>query len=449
MNKNSNVGIIVPIYNTAKFLRECLDSILNQTHKDFIAILVDDDSSDKECVEIALSYVLSDSRFILFTKENGGQGSAKNLGIEYCLDNIKTTKIKSNSKLDEYLVLNNAYKAKKIYTSKNFTKDYKIDYIVFADSDDILEPNWLKECVENIGQSQIIWYDFAKFYDNVKAKNEPTDLEIYGYKQKQVISPKEWLLKSKEVKKQSFASGCFVMIRADFLKHIGLKFLHCFGEDNHFGILLFLNATLITILPKKLYRYRIRKDSSINYGGQTNIKTIPKRLKIHLNAFLGNPMMLQKYYRAGSSALMLSEIFKFMQNCDEQLNALLKDTFLNRLAMLGLNLDSFIADPLGYKKYLPQIKEYAKERNLGAYALFHQSLEYQLGSHIISSFKSIGNFLKAPHSLFMVYNFYRQNKNIYDLTSYSDYNYAIRLKNHLSYKIGKLILRRKNATFKR
>lgn len=449
MDKNSKVGIIVPIYNTADFLRECLDSIVSQTHKDFVAILVDDDSSDKECVKIALSYVLADSRFILFTKENGGQGSAKNLGIEYCLDNIKTTKIKSNSNLNEYLIPNDNYNAKKLYTNKNFTQNKKADYIIFADSDDILEPNWLKECVENIGVSQLIWYDFVKFYDKVKPKSEPTDLEIYGYKQKQIITPKEWLQKSKEVKKHSFASGCFVMIRADFLKDIDLKFLHCFGEDNHFGILLFLNAKQITILPKKLYRYRIRKDSSINYGGQTSIKAIPKRLKAHLSAFLGNPMMLQKYYRAGSSALMLSEIFKFMQNYDEQLNALLKDTFLNRLAMLGLNLDSFIADPLGYKKYLPQIKEYAKERDLGAYALLHQSLEYQLGSHIISSFKSFDNLIKAPRSLFMIYNFYRQNKITYDLSSYNDYDYAAKLKNHLSYKIGNLILRRKNATFKR
>lgn len=448
MNESLKVGIIVPIYNTASFLRECLDSILNQTYKNFNVVLVDDESSNKDCIDIALHYVLTDSRFTLFIKENGGQGSARNLGIEYCLNTLNYTKVGKTADLNEYLISNNPYNASKFYANKSFVQNQKIDYIVFADSDDILKPELLRECLDNIGSSQVVWYDFSKFYHKVKSKIEPTDLEKYGYEQKQIITPKEWLERSKEVGKYSFASGCFVMIEADFLKRINLKFLHCFGEDNHFGILLFLSATEITVLPKKLYLYRIRKDSSINYGGKISIKAIPKRLKIHLNAFLGNPMMLQKYYRAGSAALMLSEILKFMRNQNKQINSLLKDTFLNRLAMLGLNLDSFIADPLNYKQYLPQVKEYASGQCLGAYALLHQSLEYQLGSHIISSFKSFGNFIKAPRSLFMIYNFYRKNQNIYNLSNYSDYDHAKKLKNHLSYKIGKLILRRKNANFK-
>lgn len=74
------ISIIIPVYNTEKYLHRCVDSILAQTFPDFELLLIDDgskDSSGKICDE----YVNKDSRIRVFHKENGGVSSARNLGI--------------------------------------------------------------------------------------------------------------------------------------------------------------------------------------------------------------------------------------------------------------------------------------------------------------------------------------------------------------------------------
>lgn len=89
---SKKVGVIIPIYNVEQYLRECLDSVINQTYKNLEIILVNDGSTRKENLKIAKEYVLKDSRFILFDKENGGLSSARNVGIEYFSGNIKLQK---------------------------------------------------------------------------------------------------------------------------------------------------------------------------------------------------------------------------------------------------------------------------------------------------------------------------------------------------------------------
>ena len=75
------ISIIVPIYNVEKYLRQCLDSILNQTYQNFECLLINDGSPDNSA-DICREYVSKDSRFKYFEKENGGVSSARNLGIE-------------------------------------------------------------------------------------------------------------------------------------------------------------------------------------------------------------------------------------------------------------------------------------------------------------------------------------------------------------------------------
>ena len=65
------ISIIVPVYNASPYLRQCLDSILAQTFRDFEAILVNDGSTD-DSLDICRSYAQRDSRFLILDKENSG-----------------------------------------------------------------------------------------------------------------------------------------------------------------------------------------------------------------------------------------------------------------------------------------------------------------------------------------------------------------------------------------
>ena len=78
---NELISIIVPIYNTEKYLHECLDSILNQSYINFEVLLINDGSTDSSGT-ICQEYVERDSRFRYFEKDNGGVASARNLGLE-------------------------------------------------------------------------------------------------------------------------------------------------------------------------------------------------------------------------------------------------------------------------------------------------------------------------------------------------------------------------------
>ena len=77
----SLVSVIVPVYKVEKYLNRCVNSILNQTYKDLEVILVDDGSPDS-CPEICDGYAQKDKRVKVIHKENGGQGSARNSGLD-------------------------------------------------------------------------------------------------------------------------------------------------------------------------------------------------------------------------------------------------------------------------------------------------------------------------------------------------------------------------------
>lgn len=75
------ISIIIPVYNTEKYLRRCLDSIVAQTYKDFECIMVDDGSTDASG-KICDEYATKDNRFKVFHNTNGGPSKARNFGID-------------------------------------------------------------------------------------------------------------------------------------------------------------------------------------------------------------------------------------------------------------------------------------------------------------------------------------------------------------------------------
>ena len=118
----SQISVIVPVYNAEKGIEKCLESIQNQTFKDFEVLLINDGSTDKS-VQICMHFCENDSRFKLINQENQGPSAARNKGID-----------SSDSK-----------------------------YLAFVDSDDYIENNML-ECLYTA------------------AENNNADMTICGYR---------------------------------------------------------------------------------------------------------------------------------------------------------------------------------------------------------------------------------------------------------------------------
>lgn len=78
---NPLISVIVPVFNAQNTLNRCVNSILNQTFRNWELLLIDDGSTDKSC-EICNQYAAIDKRIKVFHKENGGVSSARNIGLD-------------------------------------------------------------------------------------------------------------------------------------------------------------------------------------------------------------------------------------------------------------------------------------------------------------------------------------------------------------------------------
>lgn len=74
------VSIVIPVYNVESYLRQCIDSVLNQSYQNLELVLVDDGSKDSSPA-ICDEYAAKDSRVVVVHKANGGAAAARNDGI--------------------------------------------------------------------------------------------------------------------------------------------------------------------------------------------------------------------------------------------------------------------------------------------------------------------------------------------------------------------------------
>ena len=77
------ISILVPVFNVECYLNQCLDSILQQTFRDFEVICINDGSTDHS-LEIIKSFIAKDKRFKLIDKTNTGYGHSMNQGLSQC-----------------------------------------------------------------------------------------------------------------------------------------------------------------------------------------------------------------------------------------------------------------------------------------------------------------------------------------------------------------------------
>ena len=78
---NSKISVIIPVYNVETYLRECLNSVINQSYTNLEIICINDGSTDNS-LKILEEYAKKDKRFVIINQENQGQGIARNLGIK-------------------------------------------------------------------------------------------------------------------------------------------------------------------------------------------------------------------------------------------------------------------------------------------------------------------------------------------------------------------------------
>ena len=129
---NELISIVVPIYNVENYLRQCLDSISEQTYKNFECIMVNDGSTDSS-QQIAEEY-LADSRFKLINQSNKGLSGARNTGVSH---------IREES-----------------------------TFVAFVDSDDYIYPDFLETLIEHIEDDvDIIEGMIGCFHDEIKVDN--------------------------------------------------------------------------------------------------------------------------------------------------------------------------------------------------------------------------------------------------------------------------------------
>ncbi len=83
LERRHRISVIIPFYNTAAYLPRCIESVLNQSCRDLEIILVDDGSTD-DSLQICEAYAKKDSRIVLISQENRGNTAARKAGIKAC-----------------------------------------------------------------------------------------------------------------------------------------------------------------------------------------------------------------------------------------------------------------------------------------------------------------------------------------------------------------------------
>ncbi|EDP5379356.1 glycosyltransferase, partial [Campylobacter jejuni] len=451
---NKTVGVVIPIYNVEKYLKECLDSVINQTYKNLQVILVNDGSIDENSFNIAKEYTLKDERFILFDKKNGGHSSAKNVGIEYfsgeyILKN-KTQILETNSLIEFNIEGNNpyeiytVYKSYKAFHATNDLADFiypSIDYIIFLDSDDYWELDCIEECVKRMNGVDVLWFDY-KFLN----KNKTTQMEIYNYTKEQIITPLQWLKRTREIGNYLFWYAWQGMINFTFLQKINIKFINqIIHEDHHFGIALFSMTDNIYIYPEKKYIYRFR-ESSISNQKQYSINTNSYLYALYIE-FDKNTYELKRYQMSMNWIFTCLELIKVLKyNSNNEISILVEQTFLPTLLDRTLIIFFIDKDPLLLKNKLQELKDYFEKFHLSGAECLKYQLSYRLGQFVLSNYRSLRGLIKIVlNAKKMILNIQKEQelfqetiKNYPFITFSSSENLESRkIKKHYSYRLGK------------
>lgn len=229
--RTPNVSIIIPVYKVEKYLRQCMDSVVNQTLKNIEIICVHDGSPDNS-LDILKEYAARDKRIIIIDQENQGLSMSRNNGL-------------------------------KIARGK---------YVLFVDSDDWIDLDCCKKLYSKIKKSDadICLYSLCKYDDSTGEfiTDSYFTLECYADRQTDVCD-------YTAIKPYVFRRFGAVMklYRRDFLINNGIYFDPGVNyEDVLYHVMTVITAKKIAFLDKSLYFYRVNVGNSIMSSGYNDKK---------------------------------------------------------------------------------------------------------------------------------------------------------------------------------
>lgn len=276
------ISVIIPVYNVAAYLPECLDSVLSQDHRNLEVILIDDGSTDSSGA-ICDTYAASDSRVKVIHQQNGGAAAAKNAGL-------------------------------RIATG---------EYLSFVDSDDYLEPNvygYMLTALEESGTDAI----HCNFREVYKSRSEDcvvhTGRMVLDSRAYLARFTKDWscpLLWNKLYKRALFAGVFF---------EEGHKI-----DDEYFTYQGFLKNCTILCDEKIIYNYRKRRSSVMSRpeaAGQRLMDCLDSIVKRREKVLAAFPELRREYDENYLDAIWyLSENFGMTEDTIRIMKAHLKQYF--------------------------------------------------------------------------------------------------------------------------
>lgn len=163
----SCLSIIIPVYNAEKYLNKCIDSILNQSFKDFELLLIDDGSKDLSG-KICDKYAEVDERVKVFHIQNGGPAKARNLGIKYATGIYREFVDADDELIPE--ALENLYILTKnnpdiiIADSQIITADEKVKNIISIEKNDQINVEEYLKNLNTVRKATLLHYIWNKWY---------------------------------------------------------------------------------------------------------------------------------------------------------------------------------------------------------------------------------------------------------------------------------------------
>ncbi len=229
----NKVSIIVPVYNIEKYLERCVDTLVKQTDRNIEILLINDGTEDNS-LDIMERYASQDSRVKVINKENGGSSSARNLGIS-----LATGKFIMFVDSDDWMELNAVKEMKKMAIEKNA---------------DIVKAFYQK----NTGKvSQI---------QNMEIGTEILEVDKKDFKEK--IYP---LLINTSV----LNSVWIELIKKDIVINNNIKFIETinYGEDQLFNYELYTHSSKVVLLNRPYYHYFYNNNSITTSKGIDKTKS--------------------------------------------------------------------------------------------------------------------------------------------------------------------------------